>query len=440
MKKAITIIGLSVILIFSHADFAQPVKVHPLWSRNATIYEVNIRQFTPEGTFAAFAKHLNELKKLGVKIIWLMPVHPVGVLHRKGKLGSYYSVKDYKAVNTEFGTKKDFADLVNRAHKLGMKVILDWVANHTSWDNPWIEKYPDFYTRDKEGKIIPPVPDWRDVADLDYSNHLLWEKMSDAMLYWIKNFDIDGFRCDVAEMVPLKFWDFAVSKLMKQKNVFMLAEGSAPELYSAFDMTYDWKLKDIFNAIAKGEKDCTAIYNHFAEYEPEKYPQDSYRMLFTSNHDENSWTGSAIERLGKYAPLFAVVCETADGMPLIYSGQEAGLKKRLRFFDKDTISWKSSPFRALYSKLNKLKFTNRALRNGDGGKMEFITSPDSRNILIYKRKKDNDEVITMINFSNFEKTFWLKDYPKYKDVMSGRIITESKVIIPSFGFRVLEKK
>ncbi len=440
MKKAITIIGLCVILIFSNVDFAQTIKSHPEWSRNATIYEVNIRQFTPEGTFAAFAKHLRELKRLGVKIIWLMPVQPVGVLHRKGKLGSYYSVKDYKAVNPEFGTNKDFADLVNGAHKLGMKVILDWVANHTAWDNPWIKEHPDFYTRDKNGKIISPVPDWRDVADLDYSNHLLWEKMSDAMLYWIKNFDVDGFRCDVAAMVPTEFWNYAVGRLMKVKNVFMLAEASEPELYSAFDMTYDWKLKDIFNDIAKGEKDCSYIYNHFAEYEAETYPVDSYRMLFTSNHDENSWTGSAIERLGKYAPLFAVVCETGDGMPLIYSGQEAGLKKRLRFFDKDTIAWKISPFRNLYSKLNKLKLTNRALRNGDGGKMEFITSPDSRNLLIYKRRKDNDEVITMINFSIFKKAFMLKDHSKYKDAISDKIIAERKVIIPPFGFRVLEKK
>jgi glycosidase len=239
--------------------------------------------------------------------------------------------------------------------------------------------------------------------------------------------------------VPTSFWDFSVKRLLAVKNVFMLAEASEPELYSAFDMTYDWKLKDIFNKIAKGEGDARLIYKHFAIDEPEHYPKDAYRMLFTSNHDENSWTGSAIERLGEYSIPFAAICETGNGMPLIYSGQEAGLNRRLSFFDKDSIEWKNSNFEEVYVRLNNLKLHNRALQNGNGGKMEFLTAGSSKEVLAYKRVNKNDEVITIINLSNGEKEFNIEEKNNYKDIMTGKLVSSNKVKVKSKGFVVLVK-
>lgn len=372
---------------------------HPQWSKNAVIYEVNIRQYTPEGTFKAFEKHLPELKKLGVDILWLMPVNPIGKLNRKGTLGSYYSVKDYKAVNPEFGTPEDFKNLVSKAHSMGFHVIIDWVANHTSWDNVWVKSHPDFYTKDANGNFVPPVADWSDVIDLNYNNKELWKYMINAMEYWIKEFNIDGFRSDVAAMVPTEFWIEARKELTEIKpDIFMLAEASENYLHQAFDMTYNWQLKDLMNSIAKGEKNAADIEAYF-ENEKKNYKSDDYRMVFTSNHDENTWNGTVYERLNGAAETFAVLCGVVKGMPLIYSGQEAGLNKRLRFFDKDTIDWKPSPLRKIYTEINNLKKNNKALWNGNaGGDMQFIdTGNDS--ILAFIREKDNNKVLAIFNLS-----------------------------------------
>ena len=228
---------------------------HPEWSRNSVIYEVNLRQYTPEGTFKAFEQHLPRLKELGVDILWLMPINPIGITNRKGILGSCYSIKDYLAVNPDFGTMDDFKNLVNRAHSLGMKVIIDWVANHSSWDNNLITEHPEWYTHDSTGKIISPNADWTDVADLDYSQPGIREYMKDAMIFWIKETDIDGFRCDMAGMVPVDFWNNAVPVIKKVKPVFMIAEWDTPEMHdTAFDMTYGWELFHLMNSIARGEK------------------------------------------------------------------------------------------------------------------------------------------------------------------------------------------
>lgn len=234
--------------------------VHPEWAKNAVLYEVNVRQYTPEGTFKAFEKHLPRLKAMGVDILWLMPVNPIGVKNRKGTLGSYYSIKDYLAVNPEFGTKDDLKELVNKAHDLGMHVIIDWVANHTSWDNNLITEHPDWYAHDSTGKIIPPVPDWTDVAGLNYKNKELREYMTNALIYWVREADIDGFRCDVAGMLPVSFWNEAVPKIKAIKHVFMLAEWETPEMHdTAFDMTYSWNAYQVMNAIAKGKKTAVAL-------------------------------------------------------------------------------------------------------------------------------------------------------------------------------------
>lgn len=398
---------------------------HTEWSKNASIYEVNIRQYTPEGTFKAFEKHLPKLKELGVDILWLMPIHPIGELNRKGTLGSYYSIKDYKGVNPEFGTKEDFQHLVNKIHVNGMYIIIDWVANHTAWDHHWTKTNPEFYTKDSTGNFVPPVDDWSDVIDLNYENADLRKEMTDALKYWVTDFNIDGYRCDVADMVPTDFWDNARKELDKIKPVFMLAESGEPELQvNAFDMTYDWKLKDIMNEIAAGKLSADTIKNHYL-VDQKKYPLNSYRMNFTTNHDENTWNGTVYERLGEQAEPLAVLISTVPGMPLVYSGQEAGLDKRLDFFEKDLIDWKSNKMYEVFQKLLKEKDTNKALWNGEsGGAIKFLDT-HANNVLAFYREKEDNKVLAIINLSstNIGLNLNTTDYSgKYKNLFTDEIV------------------
>lgn len=383
----------------SQQSFSQPVA--PDWAKNSTIYEVNIRQFSKEGTFKSFQQHLPRLKELGVDILWLMPINPIGKLNRKGTLGSYYSVKDYVDINPEFGTKEDFKTLVDEIHNHGMHVIIDWVANHTAWDNKWVKTNPEFYTKDSSGNFVPPVPDWSDVIDLNYDNKELWKEMISALKYWVSEFDIDGYRCDVAGMVPIEFWNEVRTELDKIKPVFMLAEWDTPEMHKfAFDMTYDWDLHKIFNGVYAKERNSSDIIKHILN-DQKKYPDYAYRMQFTSNHDENSWNGTEYERLGKAAEVFAVLTYVIPGMPLIYNGQEIGFNKRLEFFEKDSIIWKENKFEKLYKNLNELKERNNALWAGiESGSIDFINN--NNDILIIRRSKENKEVIGFFNLTEKE--------------------------------------
>jgi glycosidase len=411
----------------------------PDWSYNKSIYEVNIRQYTPEGTFKAFEKHLPRLKELGAGILWFMPIHPIGEKNRKGTLGSYYSVKDYKSVNPEFGTMGDFKNLVNVIHKMGMYVIIDWVANHTSWDNNWITEHPDFYTKDSLGKIISPVPDWSDVADLNYENKNLWKEMISALKFWVEECDIDGYRCDVAGMVPLEFWIEARTELEKIKNVFMLAEWETPEIHLVFDMTYDWTLHRIMNGIAKKEKTVDDLISHLRKDE-EEYPANAFRMQFTSNHDENSWNGTEFERLGDGAEAFAVLTCLIPGMPLIYTGQEAGNNKRLRFFDKDTVEWKEHKMFDIYSKLFQLKKDNKTLYNGiKSGDLIILENPDKKNIFSFSNNSGDDKVIAIFNLSDSIKEFEIDSETlqgSYKNFFTG--MTETFSSKETFKFKPWE--
>lgn len=371
---------------------------HLNWSRNAVIYEMNVRQFSEEGTFAAATRRLGELRDMGVGIIWLMPIHPIGELNRKGSLGSYYSVRDYKAVNPEFGTEDDFRAFVSTAHSLGMNVIIDWVANHTAWDHPWTQSNPEWYTKNENGEFVPPVDDWSDVIDLNFDNADLREAMINALEYWVREFDIDGYRCDVADMVPVDFWEAARARLDAIKPVFMLAEAETPALHEkAFDMGYAWEMHHIMNRVAQGAP--VAKIDSMIEATRTKFPSDTWLMNFTSNHDENSWNGTVFERLGDGAQAFAVLSGTMEGMPLIYSGQEAGMDKRLAFFDKDPIVWKESEFREIYTRLNELKRNNPALWNGaDGAPMQRLSSEHER-VYAFHRTKDVYSVIVVLNLS-----------------------------------------
>jgi glycosidase len=297
---------------------------HPSWSKNATIYEVNVRQHTAAGTFAALEKDLPRIDSLGVDILWLMPINPIGQLNRKGSLGSYYSVKNYTGVNPEFGTTEDFKRLVNKAHELGMYVILDWVANHTAWDHSWVLQHPEWYTHDANGNIVPPVPDWSDVADLNYDNVELRKEMIRAMEYWVRDCGIDGYRCDVAMNVPTEFWNDARAALDAIKPVFMLAEAEQKDHHlKAFDMSYSWELMGIMNAVAKGEKSLYAFDEYMAKSDT-AFQKSAYRMGFTTNHDENTWNGTGGERYGVKRKLFDVLSFTLQGMPLVYTSQEGG--------------------------------------------------------------------------------------------------------------------
>jgi len=372
------------------------------WSEDAVMYEVNVRQFTPEGTFNAFAEELPRLKNLGVEILWFMPIHPIGEENRKGTLGSYYSIKDYKAVNPEFGTFDDFRSLVTKAHEMGFKVLIDCVANHTAWDHVWMKDHKDWYTQDSLGNIVPPVADWSDVADLNYDNPDMRAAMLDALKYWVAEADIDGYRCDYAGGVPTDFWEEARASLDEIKPVFMLAEDQdhLDLLNKAFDCNYGWTMHHYMNEIYSGEKSISDIKSYFAQVDS-TYPEGKYALQFTSNHDENSWNGTAYERLGDAVKTFAVLSFTVPGMPLIYNGQEAGLNKRLEFFEKDEIDWERDPAMSeLYRELVILKQSNEALWNGDAGSdIQFVETSSPEKLLVFKRVKGKNEVTVIMNLS-----------------------------------------
>ena len=417
--------------------------VHPRWSNNVSIYEVNVRQYTHEGTFKAFQKHIPEIKKMGIGIIWIMPINPIGEKNRKGTLGSYYSVKDYKAINPEFGTLDDFKNLVNEIHKQGMHVIIDWVANHTSWDNVLTETNPDFYKKDSLGNFIAPVADWADVIALNYNNPYLWIYMEGVMEYWIKECNIDGFRCDVASMVPVPFWNFARKELDKIKPVFMLAEAENSDLQKhAFDMTYAWEFHNILKEIYAGKMTVNNLDKYFIK-EVNNYNPDAYRMVFTTNHDENSWNGTVFQRFGDAVKTYAVLCGIVKGMPLVYNGQEAGMNKALRFFDKDTINWKKSGFRDLYTKLIHLKMNNKALWNGiSGGKMERVKTNNDEKIFSFIREKDNKKVFAIFNLSAQDQKIEINDNRiegTFKDFFADKnnsIASEYRIELPAWGYKI----
>jgi glycosidase len=391
---------LFVFLISALFGFSQ--KVVPKWSKDATMYELNVRQFSKEGTFNAIIPHLPRLKKMGVDVVWLMPIHPIGLKNRKGSLGSYYAVKDYKAVNPEFGSMDDFKKLVKSVHDLDMKIIIDWVANHSSPDNVWVDQgHKDWYTLDSTGNLQPTIgTDWWDVADLNYDNQDMRKAMIDAMKFWVSETNIDGYRCDVAGWVPVDFWNDARRELDKIKPVFMLAEDEGPQLHKeAFDVTYAWELHHVMNKIAKGTMNADSVIAYFGR-EKNRFLNDAFRLNFTSNHDENSWNGTEFERLGGGVEALAVFAATVYGMPLIYNGQESSFNRRLKFFEKDEIDWNNYDKEKFYSTLFTFKKQNPALWNGAFGSFPTFIKTNNPNVLIYERKKDGNSVVVIMNLSS----------------------------------------
>ena len=412
--------------------------VLPDWAKNANIYEVNVRQYTPEGTFNAFATHLPRLQKMGVDILWFMPIYPIGEVKRKGSEGSYYSIKDFKAVNPRHGTIDDFKNIVKQAHELGMKVILDWVPNHSSWDNDWINQHPDWYTYDNDTITHPLDPNsgdptgWTDVADFNYDNQEMRAAMIDALTFWVEDADVDGYRCDVAGFVPNDFWNQAITALNKKKHVFMLAEwdNEPAHFENGFHMNYSWEYKEVIKEVSEGHKNAADVWDFYKRQE-EKFPEQAIHMYFITNHDENSWNNYPAN-LGNAQKALAVLTHTWDGMPLIYSGQESNSQKQLSFFDKDEIEWGDFEYADFYKSLLALKHNNPALANGIfGGKMVKIDT-ETPEIFAFKREKDNNTVEVFINLSDKEQTITL---PNKKSLISEGINKDNGTISP-WGFVV----
>ncbi|MGJ3235661.1 alpha-amylase family glycosyl hydrolase [Marivirga sp.] len=411
MQKNIFLIAIALFLFACESvqdDLQEEIMLtYPEKAKDMNIYEVNIRQYTPDGTINAFIPHIDRLKNMGVDILWIMPVQPIGEKNRKEPLGSYYSIKDYTAINPNFGELKDFKKLVSKAHENEMIVLLDWVANHTAYDHHWSHEHPEYYNLDSIGNLQSPVADWTDVADLNYENEDLHQAMINEMKWWVTETDIDGFRCDMAGMVPNDFWEKAIDSLEATKDVFMLAEWEEPKIHDAgFDMTYGWEFHHLLNDIAKGKANADSFISYL-EKDQERFDSTDFRMYFTSNHDENSWAGTVFERMGDAYKALAVLTATVPGMPLIYSGQEAGLNKRLSFFDKDTIDWSNLAYEDLYSQLLRLKKNNPALWNGafGGNFQEINKNQKSSDILAFSRKKDDNEVLVIMNLSDTTQSF-----------------------------------
>ncbi len=373
----------------------------PDWARGSTIYEINVRQFSESGKFSAVTAALPRLKELGVDILWLMPIHPIGELHRKGPLGSYYAIKDYLGINPEFGTAQDFREFVDAAHALGLRVILDWVPNHVSPDNPLTESHPGFFWRDDQGNLVPPHgTDWTDVVQFDFDAPGLLEYQAGVLLHWIQKFGIDGFRCDVAWGLPTPFWNDVVKRVRAVKpDTFFLAEAELPQhQVASFNLSYGFDLHHAMNSIAQGKKSASGLDEAYARIRAH-FPRGGAVMVFTSSHDENSWAGTEFERMGDgYAP-FAVLTFLLDGVPMIYNGQEVGLDRRLKFFERDPIVWPGEvhPTTRLYQALTALRRANPALHTG--APMRRLDTTDNASFYVVERSAGARKVVGLFNLT-----------------------------------------
>jgi len=374
-------------------------KLFPMvsWVQGTNIYEVNTRQYTAEGTFKAFGAHLPRLKDMGVEILWMMPITPISVKGRLGTLGSYYACSSYTQLNPEFGNGDDFRALVEQAHRLGMKIIIDWVANHTGQDHEWTTSHPDFYLKDEHGNFVEKNG-WHDVIDLDYSNKDLWKTMVDSMQYWVKNFDIDGFRCDMAHLVTYDFWLYARQNCDTLKPLFWLAECDDNQYLDVFDVNYAWRWMHATDNMAKNKEFGLHAIVPLLREDLELLPE-ACKLWFTSNHDENSWNGSEYEKYGSLAKTWAVFANIFPGIPLTYSGQELPNKKRLAFFEKDQIEWNEHvpALYDFYKTLFHLRKTNPCFQTTVS--YQNICVPNGGDVLAFCLQNGTNQVLALFNFS-----------------------------------------
>lgn len=400
------------------------------WIDTAVMYEVNVRQYTEEGTFAAFSEHLDRIKEMGVNTLWFMPIYSISELNKKGTLGSYYSIRDYKSVNSEFGTMEDFKALIDKAHDMGFKVVLDWVGNHTGWDHVWITEHPEYYLKDETGEITCPLgTDWIDVAQLDYKNEEMRDAMIDAMSFWIKDMDIDGFRCDYAQGVSSDFWERAREELDNIKPIYMVAEdgtNSESLLTSAFDSNYNFELYDELKFCSQ----MSGSADNLVQYIAKDLPYGAFKMNFIDNHDKNTYNGTLAERFGSDAlgALYTVVF-TAEGMPLIYSGNEENDDISLEFFEKDNIGFGDYKYSELLGRLCEIKTSNEPLYNGTyGGKIRMIEN-DNDSVLSFERVKNGKKITVIVNLSGEE-----------QNVKYDKKISEGNILINGDSSGITEKE
>ena len=446
MKKILLLFTLFFISCNDQKEFSTSFNVNQI--KDGVIYEANIRQYSESGKFEDFTKDIYKLKDLGVKIIWLMPIHPISKTNRKGTLGSYYSISDYKAVNPEFGNKDDLDKLIKEAHKHDMLVILDWVANHTGWDHKWIKNKPDYYTKNENGEITDPINPttgkswgWTDVADLNFDNMEMQNEMIKAMEYWVKEYDIDGYRLDAAHSCPVSFWKKSIERLKKIKNVLMLAESDGYhtggfELIELFDMSYNWSGHHVLNRIYKKENNSEDLKLNINR-NLNDYSSKHVLMNFTSNHDENTWAGTVFDRYGDGAKTFAALTYFLPGIPLIYNGQEYGLNKRLEFFEKDFIAKKQSDFYEFYSNLNSLKKENNILDIDSEIKFEIIET-NNKNLICYKRTKNNDSMYFVANLSEESQEINTEFSETLKSLNSDKMISLKKNSLDPWEYHFLK--
>ncbi len=447
MKKLILIPAIAALLLSCKTQ--NETMEHPQeWKHTTNIYEVNVRQYTPEGTFAAFEKHLPRLKKMGVKTLWFMPITPIAQQNKKGTLGSPYAAYDYTSINPEFGTLENFKHLVDEAHKMGFNVIIDWVANHTGWDHVWTKTHPEWYLKDADGSFHK-ASGMDDIIELDFSNKEMRQAMIDAMKYWIKETNIDGFRCDLASWVEVDFWQQARPEVEKLKPLFFIGEFDElenPEYGKVFDASYSWKWMHLSKDFYQKNLPISDLKNLLEQYS--KIGDNSMRAWFTTNHDENSWNGTEYEKYGELAPALAVFSATWNGVPLLYSGQELPMKtKRLEFFEKDPIPWNGKyELEDFYKTLLNLKSENPALRGGDPAVTTFWINTNSNDkILAYLRKNGDREVLVLINTTKDAVNFKLEDdnsVGSYKNVFTNSKVELAKgsdVSLPAYGYLVYEK-
>jgi alpha-amylase len=421
-------------------DF-QPVE----WINTTNIYEVNLRQYTYESSFNAFAKELPRLRDMGIEILWFMPITPISIEKRKGTLGSYYATADYQNTNPEFGSLDDFKNMVQYAHQLGFKVIIDWVINHTGWDHHWTIEHPEYYAKDAEGNFMERNG-WDDVIDLDFNNYDLRTALIDAMKFWINNFDIDGFRCDMAHLVTLDFWKQARTELEPIKKLFWLGETEEINYHAVFDVSYAWRWMHTSEDFAKQKTDINGLWNLLQQYN-DQFPANAFHAYFTSNHDENSWNGTEYEKYGSAALNLAVFSCLWNGIPLIYSGQEMPNHKRLKFFDKDAIEWNGKyELHDFYKTLLNLRKRNAALRACDNNVSTYrVQTNVNDKVFAFKRKNGNNEVVVLLNFSDQDLPVEIFDNDLsglYKNSFASDSIdlgTTKHVVIHPYNFLVFEK-
>jgi len=413
----------------------------PEWARGSTIYEINVRQYSASGKFAAVTADLPRLKSLGVDILWLMPIHPIGEQNRKGSLGSYYAAKDYMAVNPEFGTEKDFSDLVTAAHAQGLRVILDWVPNHVSPDNALTRTNPGFFWRDDKGDLTPPHgTDWTDVVQFDFDAPGLLDYQASVLLHWVKEFGVDGFRCDVAWGLPTPFWNEVTKRVRAVKpDAFFLAEAELPQhQVAAFNLSYGFDLHHAMNEVAQGKRSASGIDEAYAKIRAQ-FPHGGALMVFTSSHDENSWAGTEFDRMGAgYAP-FAVLTFLLDGVPMIYNGQEVGLDRRLEFFERDPIVWPKDvhPTTKLYQVMTALRHANPALRTG--APMRRLDTTDNASFYVIERASGGKKVVGIFNLTARDAKADLFDPAlagEWRDAFTGETVKlEARVPLDMKGWR-----